>query len=286
MKALVTVVFAASTLVGCQAKQSTSEVADSLHPDTYADVELSGPETHDAKKFYVFTDSADGFTVSVDKTSYEACFASQGYKVTKLGEQRFLVEVEPLAVPAVVCEPEMYTTIENGIDIEVPANEYGYNGAEILYLNRSFGSSEAKIETSAGDVSEESTVKLDIFHWFGRSAEPFTLSVDRHTVTDCGAPLFHEATELDYGYFVDINLAMRPAIPCRPDQTREIELGLDIKVEAGQDGYHWGRLITKRNPLKGDEPVKVVVKAEHETGDLENVDKVIECDLWAGDDVF
>ena len=253
-------------LAGCQAERPESTLQDSLDPRTNAtEVTLQGPHTVKAKPYYFSKRDGKSFTIEINKGTIRDCFPSIGYRVSKLNDGKYLVEQEPLMVPAVVCTENMMRDIEVGTEIEIPASEYSWNSAQIMITDRAFGALRTKVNVKAeGEevkVLDQDTIALDFYSYFGRTNDPFTLEIDHHDEYNCGPTVGYSTTKLTDGHFVDIQLRPQRAF-CPPNMRLKRHVGETIRVEKNTDGYQWGRLIVSSHPLHEGEPAKVEIKKD------------------------
>lgn len=219
----------------------------------------AGERTLETHSFYQ-AEGGSGIKIEIDRATIHGCYSAIGYDVSNLGENRYLVRVQRLMVPAVVCTAAMAHDIDVGATIEVEAGEWG-TYAEVL-IDRPFPVGQKSVVATGHNLDVEtiaaSTKAFDVYRYMDTEGGSFALDVDRYTIHNCYSGISHQARKTNGGYLVDIELTAVPAVVCTPEMARDIEVGVSLTIP-GEGGFTYGELLVAKRPF-GGASVPVVLK--------------------------
>ena len=213
-------------------------------------VKVTGPATVGVKNYIFRQAKGKGYKVEIDVGTIRACFAKKIYKSSKIGRNKFLVEVKQAMVPAVVCSRSMMKDIKTGITIDIPksARKNTSNFSQFLVVKQ-FGRTTvlAKAKGKAKvDTVTANKMKLDSYTYMQMEGKAFSIDIDKKTVKKCYAGVAHQPVATKSGYFVNIRLMPNPRIPCKPSRRRDIQLGTTIDVPS-KPSFTYGKLYVEKD---------------------------------------
>jgi hypothetical protein len=274
------VLFALST--GCAKNQTDSALQTSLHPDTFKKtegVELEGPTEVDLAVHSFYSKAGDSFTINIDKRTIKACYSGIGYTVSQLeGHNQYLVEIDHLMVPAVVCHPSMTRDIELGASINISGPQDGpsSSSAKVYVWNKRFGD-DVKVEIdSKGAIQayKQTSQKFDSYNYSSQEKAGFDIEVDHHMETSCGPSTKYSVNKLKSGG----NMVLAHLLPqrhyCPESSRKERQLGATVRIPESKYNWNYGSLLVSRT--YGD-PLKVEIKGDRKA------DRVLECNIYDED---
>lgn len=275
--------FAFAFIAGCAQSRTESglsqaEALDSMPPSAPKGVQLEGPAEVTVSTYAVSHKSGKAIKVEIDKKTIKACFSGIGYSVTKLqSDNEYFVEIEPLAVPAVMCSPAMMRDIQVGTSIDIPKSAAGGTFATIHVHNKLASLSQPKVKVSSGAKLGEAVLsKLDSYSYYSNTGDGFSIEIDKRKISVCSAGNAYETSTLfSGGFFVKaMPLAIRRF--CPPGTTEQIETGTEIRIPRADGGFQYGTLLVTR---PSGEALKVSVREDRKPS------KALQCNVYddAGD---
>ena len=278
------IVLALSTLAfiagGCAVSRTESslnqaEALDSLPAVSESGVKLEGPTEETMTSYTVSHKDGKAIRVDIDKGTIKACFLGIGYSVTKLqSDSEYLVEIQPMAVPAVVCSPAMKHDIETGVTVEIPKTAGGANLARIYIHNKLSALSLPKVKVSSGaKLSASELVKFDSYSYYSNTADAFSIDVDKRKIQACGPSMIYATSVLNGGGYMVQAMPLHVQRFCPPTAVEDIEIGTTIELPRSSSGYHYGTLLVSR---PDEQPLKVAVRESRKAS------KALQCNVYDG----